>query len=94
MEIRPSSELRNNYPEISSLTKTTKEPVFITRNGHGDTVMLSLESYKEMKQQNEIYEMLHDAISDYISTPKEDLIDSDIVFKNMRNIINGKTANV
>ena len=47
-----------------------------------------------MKQQNEIYEMLHDAISDYISTPKEDLIDSDIVFKNMRNIINGKTANV
>lgn len=94
MEIRPSSELRNNYPEISKLTKEKSEPVFITKNGHGDTVMLSIESYKEMKQQNEIYEKLYNAVDDYISTPKEKLIDSDVVFQNMKNIIKGKSVNV
>ena len=36
--IRPSAELRNKYNEISNLCKETREPVYITVNGHGDTV--------------------------------------------------------
>ena len=46
--IRPSAELRNKYNEISNLCKETREPVYITVNGHGDTVILSLEQFNQM----------------------------------------------
>ena len=46
--IRPSAELRNKYNEISSLCKETKEPIFITVNGHGDTVIMNIEDYNQM----------------------------------------------
>ena len=42
-EIRPSSDLRNKYKEISSICKEKKKPVFITVNGRGDTVLLDIE---------------------------------------------------
>lgn len=44
--IRPSADLRNNYNEISRICHTTKEPVYITRNGYNDLVVLSDESYE------------------------------------------------
>lgn len=94
LEIRPSSDLRNHYPEISKFTRETSEPVFITKNGHGDTVVLSIDLYKEMKQQNELYESLHDAVTEYLATPKEELVDTDTVFQNMKSIIKGKKLNV
>jgi len=90
MEIRPSSELRNNYTYISKLAKETSEPVFLTKNGHGDMVLMSIELFKDMKRQNEIYEMLHKSIDEYETTSKENLIDSNIVFDNMKKIIKGK----
>ena len=39
--IRPSSDLRNNYNEISEFCNRSNEPVFITKNGSGDLVVLS-----------------------------------------------------
>ena len=39
--IRPSSDLRNKYQEISALARETKEPVYITVNGREDTVLLN-----------------------------------------------------
>jgi prevent-host-death family protein len=47
--IIPSSDLRNHYPDISSLAKSSKEPIFITVNGKGDSVLLSLEKYDELE---------------------------------------------
>ena len=38
--IRPSSDIRNGYPEISRLCKETGKPVYITVNGKGDTAAL------------------------------------------------------
>ena len=35
--IRPSSDLRNKYPELSSMVRATGEPIYITVNGHEDT---------------------------------------------------------
>ena len=52
--IRPSAELRNKYNEISSLCKETREPVYITVNGHGDTVILSLEQFNQMQAELEL----------------------------------------
>lgn len=43
--IRPSSDLRNNYPEIASLTRESQEPVFITVNGREDTVLMGHAQY-------------------------------------------------
>lgn len=50
MKIKPSSYIRNDYAELSSYCKETGEPVYITRNGEGDIVVLSMESYEQMQQ--------------------------------------------
>ena len=61
--IRPSADLRNKYNEIAKLCKDTKEPVYITVNGRGDTVLLSTE-YKQMKAEVELLKMLAEAEDD------------------------------
>jgi len=43
--IKPSSELRKNYNNIAELCRTSKEPVFLTKNGEGDTVIMDIETY-------------------------------------------------
>lgn len=46
-QIRPITDLRNTN-EISELCHARKEPVFITKNGYGDLVVLSIEAYEEL----------------------------------------------
>lgn len=46
--IRPSSDLRNRYNEISNFCHRNNEPVFITKNGVGDLVVLSNEAYEQL----------------------------------------------
>ena len=48
--IRPCVDLRNNYNEISKICHETKEPVFITKNGYNDVVVLSNELYESLKE--------------------------------------------
>lgn len=48
--ILPSSDLRNKYKEISKYCHDTNEPVYLTNNGKGDLVVLSIEAYKELVQ--------------------------------------------
>lgn len=62
--IRPSAELRNKYNEISNLCKETREPVYITVNGHGDTVIMSLEDYNQMVAELELLKMLSESEDD------------------------------
>ena len=62
--IRPSAELRNKYNEISNLCKETREPVYITVNGHGDTVILSLEQFNQMQAKLELLKMLAESEED------------------------------
>lgn len=47
-KIRPSSDLRNHYNEISEFCHKTQEPVFITKNGTGDVVIISNEVYERL----------------------------------------------
>ena len=50
MNIRSSAELRNKYPEISEMAKATGEPIYITINGTGDGVFISMEAFEQMEE--------------------------------------------
>ena len=50
MNIKSSSALRNNYSGVSAYAKETQEPVFITVNGEGDGVFMSLEAYEKREE--------------------------------------------
>jgi len=56
--IRPISDLRNNSNEISEFCRSSREPVFITKNGVGDMVVLSLEMYERLEAKLELYSKL------------------------------------
>ena len=59
--IRPISDLRNNSNEISEFCRTTREPVFITKNGVGDMVVMSIEMYERQQAQLDFYVKLAEA---------------------------------
>ena len=48
MNIRPVSDLRNNYREVEAQVQSTG-PVFLTKNGHGSMVVMSIEQYEFLK---------------------------------------------
>ena len=53
--IRPISELRNNANELSDYCRQTREPVYITRNGTGDMVLLNVEEYERRMALIDLY---------------------------------------
>ena len=59
--IRPVSDLRNNFAEISKIVHETAEPVFLTKNGYGDMVVMSIEAYERKLFASEIYFKLKEA---------------------------------
>ena len=48
MYITSSANLRNNYRKIANHCKETKEPVFLTTNGEGELVLMSIEAYEDL----------------------------------------------
>ncbi len=56
--IKSSSELRKNYNTISYICRKTKTPVFLTKNGTGDTVIMDLETFNQREDDLETSERL------------------------------------
>ena len=56
--IRPSSDLRNNYNEISKICHQTKSPVYITKNGAGDLAVMNIELYELLTDKYILYKEL------------------------------------
>lgn len=56
--IKPSAAIRQNYNEISNLCKETGEPVFLTKNGEGDLVVMDIVAYDQREKQLELREKL------------------------------------
>lgn len=54
IQIRPVSDLRNKFPEIEELVVKEGEPVYLTKNGYGSMVVLSLEKYAELMDDVEL----------------------------------------
>jgi len=61
--IRPISDLRNNAAEISNLCHEADQPVFITKNGKGDMVVMSQAHFERMDRRLELYMQLAEAES-------------------------------
>ena len=53
--IRPVSDLRNNFADISKTVHETAQPVFRTKNGYGDMVVMSMEAFESLQFESEIY---------------------------------------
>ena len=56
--IKSSTDLRNNYNEISAFCRESREPVFITKNGQGDLAIMSIETYEALSGKLELYHLL------------------------------------
>lgn len=62
--IRPSSDLRNKYGEISEFCHEYNEPVYITKNGKGDLAVMSIEAYERIVGKFELRKLLMESEAD------------------------------
>ena len=58
MNIRPSAAIRQNYNEIADLCRKTAEPVFLTKNGEGDLVVMDIDTYNRREKMLRLREEL------------------------------------
>jgi prevent-host-death family protein len=75
--IKSSTDLRNNYNEISKFCHESREPIFITKNGKGDLAVMSIETYEMLNGKLELYRLLDEgrtAIKEGRKRPLEDVI--------------------
>jgi len=56
--IKSSTDLRNNYNEISKFCHESREPIYITKNGQGDLAVMSIETYEMLNGKLELYRLL------------------------------------
>ena len=59
--IRPVSDLRNNFADISKTVHETSQPVFLTKNGYGDMVVMSMEAFEKFHFDSDVYFKLLEA---------------------------------
>ena len=89
-QIRPVSDLRNNFSDISKIVHETAEPVFLTKNGYGDMVVMSIEAYEHRQFENEVYLKLKEAELEAKSTDKR--VTHEEVFSALRSELQSKAG--
>ena len=87
MMIKPSTCLRNEYNDIADFCKTENQPVFLTKNGEGDLVVMSMEAYEYREEMLDLREKLLEAEAQRLSGVKTFSLDE--VNSLMKEIING-----
>ena len=63
--IKSSTDLRNNYNEISSYCRETGEPIYITKNGRGDLAVMNIDSFNKLMDRYELYRLLEQSEFDF-----------------------------
>jgi prevent-host-death family protein len=56
--IKSISSMRNRTREISTLAREKDEPIYLTKNGEGDLVVMTIDHYERLKAQSELFEKL------------------------------------
>nr|DAJ66642.1 MAG TPA: antitoxin [Caudoviricetes sp.] len=85
MNIRPSAAIRQNYNEIADMCRKTAEPVFLTKNGEGDLVVMDIETYNRREKMLKLREELLAVEEDRLRGNKGYTVDE--VAAMMRNVI-------
>ena len=75
MNIRPSAAIRQNYNEIADLCRDSQEPVYLTRNGEGDLVVMDIETFSRREKMLDLREQLLSVEEERISGSKEYTLD-------------------
>lgn len=75
MLIKPSAAIRQNYNEISELCKKTKEPVYLTKNGEGDLVVMDIDSFNRREKMLKLRETLLTVEAEHLAGNKEYTVD-------------------
>lgn len=88
MNIRPVSDLRNKFPEIEEIVLKSGEPVYLTKNGYGSMVVLSIEQFSALTDEVEL--KLDEA--DKAAALSEDRYSGEEVFARVRRRIRGRKA--
>ena len=87
MLIKPSTALRNEYNEISNLCKEKQTPIFLTKDGEGDLVVMSINAYMFREEMLDLREKLLSAEANRLSGAKTYSIDE--VSERLRGLIDG-----
>ena len=85
--IKPSTVLRNEYNAISEQCKRKQEPVFLTKNGEGDLVIMSIEAYKYREEMLDLREKLLSTEASRLSGAKT--YTTEEVSERLRGLIDG-----
>ena len=75
MIIRPSAAIRQNYNEIADMCRRTAEPVFLTKNGEGDLVVMDIETFNRREKMLRLREELLDVEEDRLHGVKGYTVD-------------------
>ena len=70
MYIKPSAAIRQNYNEIAELCRSSQEPVYLTKNGEGDLVVMDIETFTRREKMLELQEKLLEVERDRVNGAK------------------------
>ena len=87
MIILPSANIRQHYNDVADICKTTKEPVYLTKNGEGELVVLDIEAFEKMKQEIAFREAILQAHASYLAGGKTHSLEE--TFKMMDSVVEG-----
>ena len=77
MQIKPSASIRQNYNEIAALCKSSGEPVYLTKNGEGDLVVMDIEAFtrreKMLKLREELLAVEEDRLAGRVGVTPDEL---------------------
>lgn len=77
MQIKPSARIRQNYNEIAALCKSSGEPVYLTKNGEGDLVVMDIDAFarreKMLKLREELLAVEEDRLAGLSGTSPDEL---------------------